>query len=55
MSGTASSFVNFFADLLQNWPDGPWSPGLEDGLRVQVVCDAMERSVDERGWVTISG
>jgi predicted dehydrogenase len=53
--GYGSSFVNFFADLLQNWPDGPWSPGLEDGLRVQVVCDAMERSVDERGWVTISG
>ena len=53
--GYGSSFVNFFADLLQNWPDGPWSPGLEDGLRVQVVCDAMERSVDERRWVTISG
>ncbi len=53
--GYGSSFVNFFADLLQNWPDGPWLPGLEDGLRVQVVCDAMERSVDERRWVTISG
>jgi predicted dehydrogenase len=53
--GYGSSFVNFFADLLQNWPDGPWSPGLENGLRVQVVCDAMERSVDERRWVTISG
>ncbi len=51
--GYGSSFVNFFADLLQAWPEGPWSPGLEDGLRVQVVCDAMERSVEERRWVTI--
>jgi predicted dehydrogenase len=53
--GYGSSFVNFFADLLQAWPEGPWSPSLEDGLRVQAVCDAMERSADERRWVTITG
>jgi predicted dehydrogenase len=53
--GYGSSFVNFLGDLLQSWPDGPWRPDLTDGLRVQVVCDAMERSSMEGKWVGIAG
>ena len=52
--GYGSSFVNFFADLLALWPDGPWLPDLQVGLDVQRVCDAIERSVEERRWVHVS-
>jgi predicted dehydrogenase len=52
--GYGSSFVNFLGDLLESWPDGPWRPDLNDGLRVQVVCDAMERSIGEGRWVGIA-
>jgi predicted dehydrogenase len=51
--GYGSSFVNFLGDLLESWPDGPWRPGLDDGLRVQVVCDAIERSASEGRWLSI--
>ena len=51
--GYGSSFVNFFGDLLEVWPDGPWWPDLREGLHAQVVCDAMERSADDRQWVAI--
>ena len=47
--GYGSSFVNFFADLLEVWPQGPWWPDLGEGLRVQTVCDAMERSAATSG------
>jgi predicted dehydrogenase len=52
--GYGSSFVNFLGDLLLSWPDGPWRPDLTDGLRVQVVCDAMQRSATEGKWVKIA-
>jgi predicted dehydrogenase len=52
--GYGSSFVNQVCDLLEHWPDGPWSPNLEDGLRVQAVCEAMERSVESKRWVRIA-
>lgn len=51
--GYGSSFVNFFADLLAVWPDGPWEPSLEDGLHVQEVCEVLERSVSERRWLQV--
>lgn len=51
--GYGSSFVNFLGDLLESWPDGPWRPDLADGLRVQQVCDGMERSVELGTWVPI--
>jgi len=52
--GWGSSFVNQVCDLLERWPDGPWSPDLEDGVRVQAVCDAIERAARERRWVKVS-
>jgi predicted dehydrogenase len=52
--GWGSSFVNQACDLLVRWPDGPWTPNLEDGLRVQAVCEAMERSAETKRWVAIS-
>ena len=51
--GYGSSFVNLVGDLLSNWPEGPWKPGLDTGLRVQAVCAAMERSVVEGGFVPV--
>jgi predicted dehydrogenase len=52
--GYGTSFVNQAADHLAAWPDGLWDPDLETGLRVQGVCEAMERSAAERRWVAIS-
>jgi predicted dehydrogenase len=51
--GWGSSFVNQVCDLFAHWPDGPWTPNLEDGLRVQAVCDAMERSAESRSWTAV--
>jgi predicted dehydrogenase len=52
--GWGSSFVNQVCDLLERWPEGPWEPSLAVGLRVQAVCEAMERSAAERRWVTLA-
>ena len=52
--GYDSSFVNQVCDLLERWPDGPWTPDLADGLTVQAICAAAERSVDERRWVRVA-
>ncbi len=51
--GWGSSFVNQVCDLLERWPHGPWIPDLRQGLRVQAVCEAMERSARERRWLTV--
>jgi len=52
--GYGASFVNQAADLLEQWPDGPWAPDLMTGLKVQAVCEAIERASAERRWVEIS-
>jgi predicted dehydrogenase len=52
--GYGSSFVNQVCDLLERWPAGPWTPDLADGLAVQAICTAAERSVEERRWVAVS-
>jgi len=52
--GYGASFVNQAADLLQGWPDGSWTPDLETGLRVQAVCEAIERAAKERRWVDVA-
>jgi predicted dehydrogenase len=52
--GYGSSFVNLVGGLLSTWPNGPWLPGLDVGLRVQRVCDAMERSAAENTWVSLA-
>jgi predicted dehydrogenase len=51
--GFGSSFVNQACDLLERWPDGPWAPDLAHGLKVQAVCEAIERSALERRWVAL--
>ncbi len=51
--GYDASFVNQAADLLEQWPDGRWEPGLEQGARVQAVCEAMERAASEHRWVSV--
>ena len=52
--GYGTSFVNQAADHLARWPGGAWDPDLKTGLRVQRVCEAMERSATERRWVAVS-
>ena len=51
--GYGASFANQAADLLERWPDGPWEPDLEQGARVQAVCEAMERAAAEHRWVRV--
>ena len=52
--GYGASFVNQAADLLAQWPDGHWTPGLETGLEVQAVCEAIERAASEHRWVEVA-
>lgn len=52
--GYGSSFVNQIADHLAVWPDGPWIPDLQDGLRAQAVVAAIERAAAERRWVALT-
>ena len=52
--GYGASFGNQVADLLEGWPDAPWSPGFGQGAAVQAVCDAMEASAAQARWVTVS-
>ena len=51
--GYGSSFANQVADLLEGWPDAPWSPDFAQGAAVQAVCEAMERSAAESRWVAV--
>ncbi len=52
--GYGASFVNQAADLLQQWPDGTWTPDLQTGLQVQAVCTAIERAALQRRWVEVA-
>ena len=52
--GYGETFVNQAVDLVRAWPPGSWTPSLADGLAVQAVCDAMERSAAERRWVGVA-
>ena len=52
--GYGTSFVNQAADLLEGWPDTPWTPSFREGAGVQAVCAAMESSAAEHRWVTVS-
>jgi len=51
--GYGASFVNQAADLLEQWPDGTWSPDFATGLEVQAGCEAIERAAAERRWVAL--
>jgi predicted dehydrogenase len=52
--GYGSSFANQVADLLEGWPDVPWTPGFREAAAVQAVCDAMELSATQNRWVAVS-
>jgi len=52
--GYGETFVNQTVDLVRAWSTGAWSPSFADGLAVQAVCDAMERSAAERRWVGVA-
>lgn len=52
--GYGASFVNQAADLLAEWPDGAWTPDLEDGRQVQAACEAIELAAAERRWVDVT-
>jgi predicted dehydrogenase len=52
--GYGASFVNQAAALLEQWPDGEWTPGLDTGLAVQGVCEAIERAAAQRRWVDVA-
>jgi predicted dehydrogenase len=52
--GYGASFVNQAAALLEQWPDGEWTPGLDTGLAVQGVCEAIELAAGERRWVDVA-
>lgn len=52
--GYGSSFANQVADLLEHWPEAPWTPGFEEGTAVQAVCEAMEISAADGKWVTLA-
>ena len=50
-----SEFVNQVAELLRAWPNGAWTPELRPTAGVQAICEAMERSADQQGWVRVGG
>jgi predicted dehydrogenase len=52
--GYGASFVNQAAALLEQWPDGKWTPDLDTGLAVQRVCEAIEIAAAERRWVDVA-
>ena len=51
--GYGASFVNHLGDLLERWPQGPWEPDFAQGVAVQAVCEAIERSALERRWIQL--
>jgi predicted dehydrogenase len=53
--GYGASFVNQAGELMSAWPDGPWTPDLKTGLRVQQVCAAIESSAAQRAWCAVPG
>jgi predicted dehydrogenase len=52
--GYGSSFANQVADLLEGWPDAPWTPGFAEGAAAQAVCTAIESSAAQDRWVAVS-
>lgn len=52
--GYDASFINQACALASSWHSREWSPGFVEGAQVVAVCDAMERSVRERRWVSVN-
>ncbi len=54
--GWEHSFSHEFGDLIRDIAEGrDPSPSFADGLHVQRVLDAVQRSADVGGWITIDG
>jgi predicted dehydrogenase len=52
--GYDASLINQVADLAATWEARNWSPDFSVGAQVAAVCAAMERSVADRRWVSVS-
>ncbi len=52
--GYDATFINQACDLAAAWPDGPWTPGFDQGARVAAVCASMELSAAQRRWVRVA-
>ena len=52
--GYEAGFIDQLCDLLERWPEGPWAPDLNDALKTQAVCVAMERSAATKSWVEVA-
>ena len=52
--GYEAGFIDQLCDLLERWPDGPWAPDLNDALKTQAVCVAMERSAATKSWLAVA-
>jgi hypothetical protein len=53
-AGYGATFVDQAVDLLEQWPQGSWSPDLADGARVQAVSEAIERAAAEKRRVEVA-
>lgn len=52
--GYEHTFINFMRDVLSDFAEGrPTHPSFEEGLQVQRVLDAVDRSSKTRSWVTV--
>ena len=47
------TIFHFFNCVANNLDVAPWGATFEDGLKTQLVLDALERSEKERGWVKV--
>lgn len=51
--GYDASLINQVADLAATWSEHAWSPDFGVGANVAAICSAMERSVEDRRWVSV--
>ncbi len=47
------TIFHFFNCVANNLAVAPWGATFEDGLKVQLVLDALQRSEKERSWVKV--
>jgi predicted dehydrogenase len=52
--GFDACLINQVANLAATWSERAWSPNFSVGASVAAVCSAMERSVLDRRWVSVS-
>ena len=47
------TIFHFFNCVANNLAVAPWGATFEDGLKVQLILDALQRSEKERSWVKV--